>query len=63
MLWFLIGNWSLLMSFPIHLIMNDGCRIYFSGKPIKNGGFLVSVAGRRPAIGEFAWFSAKTHQQ
>ena len=29
MLWSLIGNWSLLMSFPRHLIMNDGCRITF----------------------------------
>ena len=26
--------------------MDDGCRDYFSGKLIKNGGFLVSVAGK-----------------
>jgi hypothetical protein len=34
---------------------------YFSGKLIENGGLLVSVAGRGPGIGEFAWFFAKTH--
>src|ERR1051326_3857998 len=61
MLWDFQSKLVIADEFPRHLIMDDGCRDYFSGKLIKNGGFLVSVAGRRPAIGEFAWFLAKTH--
>src|ERR1051326_6646318 len=59
MLWDFQSKLVIADEFPRHLIMNDGCRDYFSGKLIKNGGFLVSVAGRRPGIGEFAWFLAK----
>ena len=41
--------------------MDDGCRITFLENSLRTEDFSLALLGRRPAIGEFAWFLAKTH--